>query len=292
MQVVIHAGAHTTDENRLVHCLIKNRDMLNEIGTNVPSTGDYHKLIRDVMQTALKTGIADDARDLVLGSVLQGNAIDRLVLSNSGFFGTPKMVTGQEGQLYSASVERLDILRRLFSYDETELFFAICNPATFLPALFDKVPITDFNNFMRGSDPKQVRWSELLSRLRAEFPDLPITVWCNEDLPLIWGEVIRQMAGLDPTAAFEGEFALLDEIMSETGMKRFHAYMASHPGMSETQKRRVIAAFLDKFARDEAIEEELDIPGWTDELIEELTELYDEDLFVIQSLPGINLITP
>ncbi len=76
----------------------------------------------------------------------------------------------------------------------------------------------------------------------------------------------------------------------ETGTK-FKEIM-TEPGMSEAQKRRVIAAFLDKFARDEAIEEELDIFGWTDDLIDELTEIYDDDLYEIQAIPGINLITP
>ena len=54
----------------------------------------------------------------------------------------------------------------------------------------------------------------------------------------------------------------------------------------------MVSAFLDKFARDEAIEEELDIPGWDDEMIDQLTEIYDEDLYKIQAIPAINLITP
>ena len=62
--------------------------------------------------------------------------------------------------------------------------------------------------------------------------------------------------------------------------------------MSEIQKRRVIAAFLDKFAQEDAIEEELDMPGWSEELIDQLTEIYDDDLYAIQRIPGINLITP
>ena len=62
--------------------------------------------------------------------------------------------------------------------------------------------------------------------------------------------------------------------------------------MSEPQKRRVIAAFLDKFALDEEIEEELDMPGWTEETVEELTALYDADTAVIEQLPGVKFITP
>ena len=55
-------------------------------------------------------------------------------------------------------------------------------------------------------------------------------------------------------------------------------------------RRRVCAAFLDKYARDDAVEEELDLPGWTEELVEELTEDYDDDIARIQHMPGVNLI--
>jgi hypothetical protein len=121
---------------------------------------------------------------------------------------------------------------------------------------------------------------------------MPITVWCNEDTPLIWAQIVREMGGLDPTTAFEGEFSLLAEIMTASGMRRFESYLASHPGMTEIQKRRVIAAFLDKFVKEDAIEEELDTPGWTEQIVERLTEIYDEDIFEIQRVPGVNMITP
>ena len=62
--------------------------------------------------------------------------------------------------------------------------------------------------------------------------------------------------------------------------------------MNETQRRRVIAAFWDKFVLEDEIEEELDMPGWTEALVDELTELYDEDMSVIQRLPGVTLIEP
>ena len=75
-------------------------------------------------------------------------------------------------------------------------------------------------------------------------------------------------------------------------MKRFRAYLKAHPIMTEIQKRRVIAAFLDKFALDEEVVEEVDLPGWTEDLITQMTELYEEDIFVMQRLPGVEMIVP
>lgn len=291
MQVVIHAGAHITDEDRLINCLVRNREMLAEQGINVPAPTSYRKLIRDLLQAAQNSGIAPDTRDILLDAILKGDARDRLILSNPGFFGTPKMAVSS-GRLYGATEQRLGFFRQIFQGDQIELFLAICNPATFLPAVFQRTRLDSFDDYMRGADPRVVRWSEMIARIREAQPDMPITIWCNEDLPLIWAQVVRELAGLVPTDSFDGEFSFLREIMSDIGMKRFRSYVESHPGMSEIQKRRVIAAFLDKFARDDAIEEELDLPGWSDALIEELTEIYDDDLYAIQKIPGINLITP
>jgi hypothetical protein len=100
------------------------------------------------------------------------------------------------------------------------------------------------------------------------------------------------MAGLEDHEKIIGGFDLLSSIMSKEGMQRFRSYLDSHPEMSEFQKRRVIAVFLDKFALEDEIEEELDMPGWTEDLVEEMTEIYDQDVAVIQSIPGVRLVTP
>jgi len=291
MDVVIHAGAHITDEDRLITCLMRNRAALTGIATAVPDPQSYRKLLRDHMNAAEDGALAPDAHDTVMRAIPEAQGAERLVLSNAGFFGTPKMAIAA-GTLYGAAEDRLQTLSTIFGPEDLSLCLAICNPASFLPAIFQKARVNSFDEFMNGADPRVVRWSDLIARIRSAFPDMPITVWCNEDLPLIWAEVIRTMAGLPEEAPFTGEFTLLDEIMTAPGLKRFHDYLESHPGMSESQKRRVMVAFLDKFARHDAIEEEVSIFGWTDALIDELTEGYDADLQVIQDLPEIDLITP
>ncbi len=142
------------------------------------------------------------------------------------------------------------------------------------------------------TDFLSLRWSDMVQRIRDNAPDVPLTIWCNEDTPLIWAQIIRDMAGLDHGTKFTGGFSLLSEIMSKEGMKRFRSYLHQYPEMTEMQKRRVIAAFLDKYAIEDAVEEELDLPGWTEELVEQLTELYDEDVFAIQRIPGVQFIEP
>lgn len=291
MQVVIHAGAHHTDEDRLINCLSANRDMLAEQGTNVPDPHRYRRLVRDILHQAQDGGLASDARDILVDAISNEGAVDRLVLSNPGFFGTPRMAVGG-GVFYGAAEHRLSLFRQLFPDDQIELFIGLVNPATFLPPLLKQTDYDTIEGLLRGHEAVHMRWSELIARVRARHPDIPVTVWCNEDTPLIWSQVVREMAGIDPTVAFEGEFSLIEEIMTPPGLERFRGYLASHPGMTEVQKRRVVAAFLDKFADEAAIEEELDVPGWTDALVGTLTELYDEDMFTIGRMEGVQVIAP
>ena len=103
---------------------------------------------------------------------------------------------------------------------------------------------------------------------------------------------MREIAGLSANEPIEGGYDLLAEIMSVEGMTRLKGYLESHPDMTEMQTRRVITTFLDKFAIDDMIGEELDLDGWTDPLIGQLTEQYEEDLFTISRVPNVELLAP
>ncbi len=291
MQVVLHAGAHCTDEDRILKCLLKNRGEFAEIGTAVPPPGRYRRLLRKTVQALEKSDPAPDARDLLIETILDGETADRMLLSERNLFCMATFAV-RGATFYQKADSRLNEFKRLFAGDQIELFLSIRNPATFLPALYEKAAASDLLELLQGTDPRDLFWSELILRLRNTHPDIPITVWCNEDSPLIWGQIIREMAGLNPGTKIKGGFDLLSEIMTREGMKRFRAYLAKHPVMTEIQKRRVMVAFLDKFARPEAIEEELDVEGWSEELVEELTETYDEDVFEIARIPGVNFIAP
>ena len=88
-----------------------------------------------------------------------------------------------------------------------------------------------------------------------------------------------------------GEYDVLQTIMQEDGFARMQSYLESHAPGSEIQRRRVIAAFLDKYALEEEIVEEVDLPGWTPDLVDEITTKYEEDVYEIGRLSGVTLIT-
>lgn len=291
MQVIVHTGAHHTDEDRLLKCLLRNKEDFAQRGVAVPGPGRYRPLLKETLRAMQTAPPAPDARDVLIDAILDEESADRLILSNPHFFGSQRFAVGK-ATLYPDAARRMKQLHQLFGQDQIEMFMAIRNPATFLPAVMRKAPISRFYDSMGMSDPREMRWSDTLIRVREAVPDAPLTIWCSEDAPLLWAQIIREMAGLDHGQKITGGFDLLGSIMSKEGMERFRTYLHQHPVMSEAQKRRVIAAFLDKYALDDAVEEELDLPGWTYDLVDELTDIYDEDVFRIQRIPGVQMLTP
>ena len=293
MQVILHTGAHCTDEDRILKCLLRNAEAWRHEGVAVPGPSKYRKLLADAINKLKTAEPSDEVREILLDAIVSEDPgqIDRLVLSNDNFFSVPKLMM-QNGRLYLRAEARLRTLCSIFAEDDVELFMGVRNPATLLPAVFSATPHSDFSTFMEGVDPMHFRWSDLIRRISDELPHLPITLWCNEDTPLIWGQIIREMAGIELTRKITGAFDLFSSIISREGMKRFRAFLAENPDLNEMQKRRVMAAFLDKYALEDEIEEAVDLPGWDDAYVDMLTELYEDDLETIARMPGVTLITP
>ena len=291
MQIALHAGVHNTDEDRLLKCLLKNRDKLREDGVCVPGPSRYRRLLRDALQAMDRAAPLPQARAVLLDAMIDTDYPARLVLSNDNFFCVPKLAIAAN-QFYPRAEEKLRRLRQLFPQDTLELFIGLRNPASLLPALAQQLPGTSFAQFLGQTDPRLLRWGEMVARLRHAVPDVSITSWCNEDTPLIWGQIVREIAGMDHNEMIVGGMDLLAEIMAPDGCRRFRTYLNDHPEMTEIQRRRVIAAFLDKYALPDQIEDSVDVPGWTPALIAELTEIYDEDVFQLSAIQGVQMITP
>lgn len=291
MQVVYHIGAHCTDEDRLLKSLLKNRDSLQQHGVIVPGPGKYRKLIRQTLKTLDGGPPAAGAEARLLMAISQSEQIKRLILSAEDFLTFASWVFVNHS-LYGNAISRIPALVDLFPSADVEFHLCLRNPASFIPAVFARTKDIPFETFMRGVSPHDVQWSSLIHSIRASAPDAKLTVWCNEDTPLIWPRLMREITGQTPSTPFEGEADLLAEIMTAEGVQRYDSYLESHPPQNATQHGRIITAFLDKFAVEEALEDELEAPGWTQPLVDDLTRRYEEDLDLIGGISGVNFIAP
>lgn len=290
MQVAIHLGVHLTDEDRLLGCLMLNKAKLAEQGIIIPDPGRYRKLIRNLLQALGKTMPKDEIQDTVIDAIIDEDEPERIILSDPGFLGVPGNIFGA-GEFYPHAPGQTAKLHALFEQYDVSFYIGLRDPATFLPSIFHHAKTNDFKEFMSGVDPHSARWSRVIARIRQAVPGAPITVWCNEETPLIFPDIIGAMADQDNPRPMEGLDELPASLMQPGAGDRLRAYMDRHRISEEDERRYVIMAFLDKCALPEAIEEEIDLPGWTAEYVEALSVQYDHDLEQLHDMDDVTFMT-
>ena len=295
MRIIYHLGTHCTDEERLIRCLLKNRGVLAQQGIIVPGPARYRNLLRDTA-IALKGQAATlDTQALVLEQIMEEDRAERLILSWENFLSYAPWAL--KGTLYPAAAERIRAFSQIFPEIEAEFFMAVRNPATFLPALYEKQKADKqrgkaYAGFMEGVDLFNLRWSDVIAQVLRENPGVPLTIWCDEDTPLVWPEVLQAVSGHSPQTVLEDTNDLLSSIMSADGLERMTAYLAGHPAPTPALRRKVVSAFLDKFALPDKIEMEFEMPGWTEDTVTTLTRTYEQDMARVAAMPGVTVIAP
>jgi hypothetical protein len=102
--------------------------------------------------------------------------------------------------------------------------------------------------------------------------------------------VLQAVAGHDDATVLEDTDELLAGIMTPDGLARMRNYVATHPPQSMLQRRRIVSAFLDKFALPDRIEMQFAMPGWTEAMVQTMTAGYLDDIERIKATPGVSFI--
>lgn len=291
MQIVFHLGAHCTDEDRLLRTLLRNRGTLAGAGVAVPPPGRYRPMLRDTLNALRGRSAPREVQEQILDAALDDQKAHRIVLSNETMLGVPQRVVSDQGFLSSAG-RRAAALAGLFPDDEVSFFLALRNPATLIPALLRRNPDLTFPALMADTRPEDLLWTPVVEAIRDAAPEARLTVWCNEDSALLWPDLLRALAGLGEDTVLEGDDEMAAQLMPAEATAQMRAYLAEHPPLSARHRRRVTAVFLERFARPEAIEEDVAVPGWTETVIDRITARYEADWDRIRGLPGITALDP
>jgi len=291
IQVAYHFGAPFTENSQLVLSLEKNTDLLEKSGVLALRPKAFKSTFLGML-TDLEgsPSTAEDQREL-LDDLTGDLPVDRLVMCNSNILGQPAWVLAGQ-QLYRNGPSNCKKYRDLLPGNPCEFFIGISNPAIFLPLAFENQKIKDYDSFFGTTDLDWIRWSDLISGIAAANPDVAITVWSNEDTPTMWPTIMKEVAGLDPQEKLAGDLDVIEKIMAPEGVTRLQSYLNERPHLNELQIRRIKSKFLEKYYLPRAVDLEIHLPGWSDEFVQDLTERYENDLEVIEAMPGVNFICP
>ncbi|MBE0414391.1 MAG: hypothetical protein IBX59_12285 [Yoonia sp.] len=291
MQIAFHIGAHCTDEDRLLKSLLRNATVLLRQGIAVPGPGKYRALIRETIQALEGTAPPAETRSILLDAICENDAIDRLVLSNQNFICVPNRIFAN-GLFYGQAEKRVRVLHELFEGDDIALFFAIRHPAIFLQEAFKRSKTTSFGDYLGMLHPGDLSWANVIARIKAAAPDTPLTVWCNEDSPLLWDQLIRQMSNAAPDTALTGGLDLLSAIITKDGMELLAEDFRKTPPKTDAARHDIIARIWQDHAVQDQLQDVIDLPALSPSLVAEMTENYEDDIAQIAQMPGVRLLMP
>lgn len=292
MDVAVHLGFHCTDDERLSRCLLRNAAALESLGVAVPPPPNYRPVLKEALVAQREAGELPGTVATRLAEALGARpGLRRMVLSHPNLICFPGRAISDEG-LYAAAPKRIAQLDAALKGTLAEVHLALRNPATLIPALLDQVADADYLRMMCGLEPMQLSWAETITRIRAELPALRMVIWCNEDLPLIWPELVRRVAGVPPGTAMEGDEEMLGALLTPVGMATLAAYIKAQGPIGVGERRRLTTALLERYAQPGQIDIELDLPGWTGALVEEVTDAYYSDVARIAEIKGVEFLAP
>ena len=159
--LILHTGAHYTEQERLIKTLLRNKEMLSQRGVHVPGPGTYRALIRDTLNAMHRAPAAADAREVLMDVIMDDVTANRVILSDPNFFRTAGTAI-QEGVIYPAGPKRMAHMAELFPDDELEIYLAIRNPAGLVPVLYNVAVEKQDEKFWGHRRPHDLRWSEPL----------------------------------------------------------------------------------------------------------------------------------
>ncbi|WP_171237027.1 hypothetical protein [Ruegeria sp. HKCCA6837] len=289
MQVIIHAGAAFTDEGHILSSLVANRQMLAEMNTAPMSLRMSRQFVK-IMSDALIQGTSiDETRDSLAPLFPQDVNLERVVLSSDKFFG-PRRTALQHGQIYPFAGRRTAFTETLLEGAQLELFVGLVNPGLFIPKTLMSIHEDHRRDILASTDLSCLSWVSMIEDLRELAPQFKLTVWENENLPLIWGDIVRAMTGLPSETPLPDEYSFLTSLLTDAGQRQVQEILGRRTPLDIQGQREELAQVLEDQARPEQVEEELDLPGWNTDIFDAFTELYAQDVAAIRTMSDIRVL--
>lgn len=290
MKAVFHLGANGTDLGAMANSLSANQSMLARHGVEfVPH--DRCDEIFQRAQLALKGGRATpEMEQMILDAILDLDAPERIVFSHQNLLGLPNRMLSANG-LYYAADERISALQNLLPGCEAEFAIALMNPASLVAYARKRQPQISYDQMMHAVDPTALRWPDAIKRILRAAHGKRLIVWCHEDTPLIWTEVMRSMTRIPDEVHFANQLEIAATLLPPDALREARLQIRrTGTGITVAQRRAIVEAALVAHGRADQMQADLDLPGWTQDLVDQITRQYYADVADIAALPGVEFI--
>lgn len=194
-----------------------------------------------------------------------------------------------DGKWFDELGNRAARLRAVLSPAPVQFMLCLRNPAMLLS---DALTSGDYPTYVSAQpNPFTLGWADVLRDLRAHVPDAPITVWCAEESPLTWGQILSSFGTTANKLTLDARTHMARSLMNDEGGKRLTDYLRQHPDLTDDLRARVISIFIEKFTPPENLEADVVIPGWSEDKQIRMDALYAADLEQVAKIDGVTFIT-
>ncbi|MFG6573514.1 hypothetical protein ACGYLO_18120 [Sulfitobacter sp. 1A13353] len=198
-----------------------------------------------------------------------------LILSFNDFLASPSDVFSG-GVIYGEAQRRIAYLRELFPNREMSLFFSAANPGAVMAAMLNSGAL----DAARAEELSKRRplWSELVERLEEHHPDLPVVLWSNEDTPVTWPAVLREVLDKPDGTAVPGGLHMAGAVLDGRAREALGVRIRKILPRSEYAMMCLLSDYLIENVDYGRTEFEVDHSGWTQAVIDDFNLIYEQDL--------------
>lgn len=291
MKMAFYLGGYGTEPDRTIRALMQNRDWMLEHGIEPVPPARQRGLFAEALATLDGATASPQMETVLTEAILDGSVPDRVICAQPSILGTVAQCLGRDGFFMNAG-RRMAAAAGLFPSSEAEFYLALRNPATLVPWMLSQLPADEAASLMDRRDPATMRWAPAMRQAVSALAGRPLVIWCHEDTPLIWPEVIRRIATMPADIPLRGGLGLLSDLLTAQGMTQLQAELAAESRLTVAHRREIFTRALTTHARPEAIETTINLPGWDQALVDRMTHDYAQDVAEIAALPGVEFLTP
>lgn len=292
MELILHLGAHGTDDGQLAGWMDANSAALRATGTvAVPPRLFLGALSQALASRPERPASHDEEQALLLrlgADAAQG--IDRLVVSAPGFLGATSTVFTPEGFYRRDVLRRVYALRLLFPTVKLGFLLAVRDPAGLVPTLMAQPDAPAPEAIAAALEEETLPWAALIRRLRHQAPAAEVTVWQHEALSTVWPGILAAIAGPGRAVPLAGIMGLAGQGLSAEARLRAERYLQSNPPADPGQVQRVAAAFATRFGRAPQPLPGAELPGWMVSRLAEQQQGYRTEWEDLANLPGVRVL--
>ena len=287
VSISVQIGSTFDGSQALLWSLRRNENVLAAHNVIVPRPKFYRRRLTELAETNQGAPAPKELQDELLYSTFEPDESGHVFFTDIDMM-EPVAQMWDGTRWFPDLGRKAAWLHGLLPSAPMRFLLSMRHPASFLSDVLRSGGYPKFDKSM--PDPTNLSWRDVVGDLRTQCPDVPMTVWRAEDLPLVWGQAMHAACALPDTVALQGIFDPLEGVMSEDGLKRLRKYLADRTDFTMEMRERVIAIFIDKFAAKDALANELDIPGWTEKMQKLAEEKYLADVDAVAGMAGVTYL--